>query len=76
MKERVRGQVIATRRSLEKIKELEALGAKITINNREAARKANIIFLCVKPGDVENVIKEISGEIKGKLVISTAATIP
>ena len=76
LKKGYEGDVIATRRSLEKIKELEALGAKITINNREAAGKANIIFLCVKPGDVENVIKEISGEIKGKLVISTAATIP
>lgn len=70
------GEVIATRRGLEKLKELEALGAKITTNNKEAAAKANVIFLCVKPGDIEKVVREISGEIKGKLVISTAATIP
>jgi len=76
LKKGYEGEVIATRRDLGKLKDLEALGAKITTNNREAASKADIIFLCVKPGDIEKVIKEISNEIKGKLVISTAATIP
>ncbi|MEM2419502.1 MAG: pyrroline-5-carboxylate reductase [Candidatus Bathyarchaeia archaeon] len=76
LRKRYEGEVIATRRDLGKLRELEVLGAKITTNNREAAEKADVIFLCVKPGDVEKVVKEISGEIKGKLVISTAATIP
>ncbi|MEM1540467.1 MAG: pyrroline-5-carboxylate reductase [Candidatus Bathyarchaeia archaeon] len=76
LRKRYEGEVIATRHDLGKLRELEVLGAKITTNNREAAEKADIIFLCVKPGDVERVVKEISGEIKGKLVISTAATIP
>ncbi|MEM1539789.1 MAG: pyrroline-5-carboxylate reductase [Candidatus Bathyarchaeia archaeon] len=76
LKKGYEGGVIATRRSLEKLKELEALGAKVTTSNKEAAGKADIIFLCVKPGDIEKVVREISGEIKGKLVISTAATIP
>jgi pyrroline-5-carboxylate reductase len=76
LKKRYEGEVIATRRDIVKLKELEAIGAKTTVNNREAASKADIIFLCVKPGDIEKVIKEISGEIRGKLVISTAATIP
>jgi pyrroline-5-carboxylate reductase len=76
LKRGYKGTVMATRRDLEKLNELEALGAKITTNNREAARNAEIIFLCVKPNDVGNVLKEISGEIEGKLVISTAATIP
>jgi len=70
------GSVIATRRDVGKLKELEALGAEITTDNREAAGKADIIFLCVKPNDVEKVVVEIRNEIKGKLVISTAATIP
>ncbi|MBS7646432.1 pyrroline-5-carboxylate reductase [Candidatus Bathyarchaeota archaeon] len=70
------GNVIATRRDAEKLKELEALGSKTTTNNKEAARNADVIFLCVKPKDVGKVLKEISSEIEGKLVISTAATIP
>jgi pyrroline-5-carboxylate reductase len=52
------------------------LGASVYTDNRRAAREADIIFLCVKPNDVEKVLKEISREVEGKLVISTAATIP
>ncbi len=70
------GKVIATRRSLEALKELKALGAEVTTDNRAAARKAEIIILCVKPGDVGTVLTGIEKEIAGKLVISTAAIIP
>lgn len=76
LKKGYEGSVIATRRNVEKLKELEMLGAKITTNNREAARNADIIFLCVKPSEIRKVLKEIENEIEGKLVISTAATIP
>ncbi len=68
-------RVIATRRKIERIKDLEGLGAEITTDNAEAARMANVIFICVKPGDVGGILKEIGGEISGKLVISTAAII-
>jgi len=71
-----KGKIIATRREIEKLKELERLGAIITTKNREAAKNSAIIFLCVKPNDVGNVLREIIEEIEGKLVISTAATIP
>lgn len=70
------GRIIATRRQLEKLKDLESLGAIVTGDNKKAARESDIVFLCVKPNDVKMVIKEISEEIKGKLVVSTAATIP
>jgi pyrroline-5-carboxylate reductase len=69
-------QVYATRRTLEKIKHLEEKGANITRNNRKAARESEVIFLCVKPNDVETVLDEIKKEIQGKLLISTAAIIP
>jgi len=68
--------VIATRRRIEKLKPLEELGAEISSDNLSAAGKADTIFLCVKPGDVEGVLKEIREEISGKLVISTAAIVP
>jgi pyrroline-5-carboxylate reductase len=67
--------VIATRRKVERLKDLEDLGAKITTDNVGAARMANVVFICVKPGDVGGILKEIGDEISGKLVISTAAII-
>lgn len=70
------GKVIATRRDVEKLKELEKLGAHVTTDNKKAAGEADIIFLCVKPNDVNEVLKEINVEIENKIVISTAATIP
>ncbi|MEM3770603.1 MAG: pyrroline-5-carboxylate reductase, partial [Candidatus Bathyarchaeia archaeon] len=76
LKRGYQGNVIATRRNLEKLKEFEGLGAYISTNNKEAAEKADIVFLCVKPNDVERVLREISEEIDGKIVISTAATVP
>ncbi len=60
----------------DKLKEFEALGVKTGTDNAKAAAQADIIFVIVKPGDVAKVLKEISKEIKGKLVISVAATVP
>ena len=40
-----RGKVIATRRDLEKLRELEKLGAYVTTDNRKAAEEADIVFL-------------------------------
>jgi pyrroline-5-carboxylate reductase len=68
-------QVIATRRRIERLSHLKGLGAEITSDNIEAARKADIVFICVKPGDVAGILEEIGDEISGKLVISTAAII-
>jgi pyrroline-5-carboxylate reductase len=69
-------QVIATRRNMEKLIPLADLGANITDNNVVAAREADVLFLCVKPMDIEKVLLEIKDEIEEKLVISTAAIIP
>ncbi len=61
---------------VEKLKEFEALGVKTSSDNKKASGDADIVFIIVKPGDVEKVLKEISKEIKGKLLISVAATVP
>lgn len=76
LKKGYKGKIIATRRETEKLKELEKFGAIITSDNKAAAKDADIIFICVKPGDVGKVLREISKEVEGKIVISTAATIP
>jgi pyrroline-5-carboxylate reductase len=71
-----RRKVLATRRVVKNARELAALGVKVMSDNRKAARDADMVFLCVKPGDVSRVLKEISDDVKGKLVVSTAATVP
>jgi len=76
LKKGYKGKIIATRREIEELRELEKLGATISTNNKKAAKDSDIVFICVKPNDVGKVLKEISKEIEGKLVISTAATIP
>ena len=70
------GKITAVDIAPEKLKDLEKLGANVSSDNRKAAADADIIFIIVKPGDVEKVLKGISKEIKGKLLISVAATVP
>ena len=76
LKSKYDGKIMATSKELDKLKELEKLGAVIPLDNKKAAKDSAIIFICVKPNNVRNVLEEINKEIEGKLVISTAATIP
>jgi pyrroline-5-carboxylate reductase len=76
LKGKYAGKIIAADFMTDKIKELEALGAEGTSDNSKAAADADIVFVSVKPGDLEKVLKGIRKEVKGKLVVSTAATVP
>ena len=69
------GKITVAEIQLEKTRELEQLGVMITRDNKKAAREADIIFVCVKPNILKTVLIEISKEIEGKLVISTAAAV-
>jgi pyrroline-5-carboxylate reductase len=60
----------------EKVKEMEALGVFATSDNKVAAAEADVIFVSVKPGDMEKLLKDLGKDVKGKMVISTAATLP
>jgi pyrroline-5-carboxylate reductase len=70
------GKITAVDIQAEKLKEFEDLGVNTSGDNKKYAATADIIFVIVKPGDVENVLKDINQEIKGKLLISVAATVP
>ena len=48
----------------------------ISDSNPAACREAEVIFICVKPGDIEKVLLEIRDEVRDKLVVSTAAIVP
>lgn len=71
------GHIIASDRISERLLHLaESYEVKVLSKNFETARNADIIFLTVKPGDIEGVLREIAPEIDaGKLLISTAAGI-
>ncbi|MHC3129840.1 MAG: pyrroline-5-carboxylate reductase [Candidatus Bathyarchaeota archaeon] len=69
------GEITAADMQLEKLGALEKLGITVTSDNKKAARESEVIFLCVKPNIVETVLKEISKEVEGKLVISSAAAV-
>lgn len=46
---------------------------KTTEYNKEAVKNSDIVFICVKPQDIDNVLYEIKNEIKNQLVVSIAA---
>lgn len=53
-----------------------ALGMQATLDNRAAAREADIVILGVKPWLVHSVLEEIRDVLGGKLFLSLAAGIP
>jgi len=76
LKSKYQGTITATDAQPARIKEMEQLGVATSSDNRKAAAQSDIVFVCVKPGDVAKVLKEMVRELKGKLVISVAATVP
>ena len=76
LKSRYEGKIRAADSQPEKVAEMEKIGITVTTDNRKAVSKSDIVFICVKPGDLEKVLKEISADSRGKLVISVAATLP
>src|SRR6185369_3005722 len=54
----------------------EKLGIEVGTDNRRAVRAANIIFVCVKPQVVQEVMEQIRPELTAdQLVISVAASV-
>jgi pyrroline-5-carboxylate reductase len=76
LKSGYKGKITAADILPEKLKEEEKLGVAVSTDNRIAVAGADVIFVCVKPNNVESVLKQISNNVKDKLVISIAATVP
>lgn len=70
------GKITAVDIQPERLREQEKLGVAVSTDNRKVAAEADVIFVCVKPNNVETVLKQINNSTKGKLVISIAATVP
>jgi pyrroline-5-carboxylate reductase len=71
-----KGKITAADAQEERLIEMNALGVSATADNQRAAAEADIIFIVVKPDVVEKILKGVSKELKSKLVVSVAATIP
>jgi pyrroline-5-carboxylate reductase len=71
-----KGRITAADAQEERLIEMNTLGVSATSDNQKAAAESDIIFIVVKPGDVEKVLKGISQELRGKIVVSVAATVP
>ncbi|MBO8183193.1 MAG: pyrroline-5-carboxylate reductase [Archaeoglobus sp.] len=65
-------EVYASGRRKETLEELKKLGCKI-VSSKDAASKAGVVFITVKPKDVPDALKEIREEVKNKKVVSFAA---
>ncbi|MFT5451095.1 MAG: pyrroline-5-carboxylate reductase [Enterobacterales bacterium] len=69
-------KIIATNRTIEKLQLLSSsLGINTSLSNAEAASKADVIILAVKPAVVTDVCKEMAAQIDKQLIISVAAGI-
>ena len=68
-------EIIASRRKIGKVRDLEKLGVKLTRMNREVAKESDVIFISVKPYKVPEILNEVSDLLKNKLLISVAAAI-
>jgi pyrroline-5-carboxylate reductase len=76
VKGKYEGKITAVDIAVDKLGEFEKLGVAVTSDTHAAVAEANIIVIGVKPGDVEKVLREVSKEIRHKLLISIAATVP
>ncbi len=74
-KSRPNEKIIVTEKRRGRRRELTDLGLSVSDDNQIAAEQADLVIICVKPNDVENVLREIHREIRGKLVISMAAAV-
>lgn len=69
-------RIISGDKNEEKLrKAVKELGIKTTTNNNEVAKNSEIIFLCVKPYDIKEILEEIKSNVKNQIVVSIAAGI-
>jgi len=69
------GEMMASDRNQERRDYVKELGVKTTQNNVEVVTSSDIVFLCVKPGVINDVLDEIADSVKDQIIISIAAGI-
>ena len=68
--------IIASDHKVENLRKIKSkFKVKTTTDNKEAAINSDIVFICVKPQDINAVLNEIKDVVKNQLVVSIAAGI-
>lgn len=65
--------IFITSRNPHNLIEYAKLGVQISSNNNECVQSSNIVFICVKPKDLQGVLTEIESSVDGKAIISPIA---
>jgi pyrroline-5-carboxylate reductase len=75
---RVPGDIVATGRRPERLSELHArYGIRTTLSNPDAATRAALVVIAVKPQDIDTLLSEIAGTVEpDQTVLTIAAAIP
>lgn len=69
--------IIAANKSPQKLNKLRSLfKIRTTTSNKKAAASTRFIFLTVKPAIIPAALKELTGILAGKVIISAAAGLP
>jgi pyrroline-5-carboxylate reductase len=68
-------KVIMTRRNIRPVKHLASSRLRVTTDNKQAAREADLVIIAVKAGDAKALLQEISPHTRKKVVISLMAAV-
>ena len=60
-----------TKRNYKALENYKKLGVEITSNNKSAIKDKDIVWLCVQPHKLDNVLKDIGDFLENQIVIST-----
>src|SRR2546421_770769 len=67
-------QIIITKRNISTLKYLGEKGILVSDNNKEAVKQAELVLLCVKPFQVDDVMEEIKDTLGDKQVLVSVVT--
>src|SRR5258706_5622961 len=66
--------ITITRRNLSKIDHLKKEGFLLTTDNSKAVKNASLVFLCVQPKQLANLLSEIKSSLRNKQVLVSTIT--
>ena len=67
-------EIIVTKRNVSTLQSLKQKGIEITVNNKDAVKKSDVIILAVKPFQVADVLKEIRDDLTGDKIFISVVT--